>query len=128
MAGATAFVRYLIAAMNYGQVTLDSSVLDPLLAGACSVCRAPIDEIDKIASRAGTVHGGVITASNIRVAQMRKYPHAVFSATFTWHSSRQVITYRQGPSDLYPAGSETVRWTLSGADAGWQVIGWEFAS
>jgi len=87
-AGATAFVEYYFAVLNYAYITGDTSTLESLSAPSCKTCAEFSDGIRRN-WEAGSLQGGQVTLSNSAVPQLLP-ENTVVSSNYAQTESRTV--------------------------------------
>ena len=126
VAGAKAFVRHLVATVNYANSALDSTSLRALMNPGCDGCRGGVDGIDQIAKRKGTIRGGTWRIKQLTAHELTfDGGFRPVEAQLTVESEPETITYPAAKKERYPGGITVSRVVLSPVVGGWRVSNWE---
>lgn len=124
-AGAQAFVEYVIAELNYSQTSLDSSRLRTIFSGACVGCAGVIGEIDRLRIRGGSLEGGIISASNLGVTDLRAEKKQGMQVRLRYAATRQIVRLPRQKPTVYEASAAPLTLVLDEQRSGWLVTSWE---
>lgn len=125
VAGAKAFVRHVWDVAHYAESTLDSAPFKDLMAGSCAGCQGALDFLAKVRNKSGSIKGGETSIAVRKVDKLPVKGLTLMAVTFDVTTTRQVITYKSGPSDIYVGGRARDRFTLFPVNDGWTVVKWE---
>lgn len=127
-AGAEAFVRHLVATVNYSNAHLDTSALRKLVNANCDGCMGGIDGIEKIKSRHGRIDGGVWSVEKLRsvVLTVGADFHPIL-VNMTVRSTPESVSFPGSKARRFGGGSTNSRVVLSPVHIGWLVANWELA-
>ena len=76
--------------------------------------------------RGGTIQGGDVEVSDLRVEELSAAGRPLIRVTFTVTNTRQVVDEPGQKRDrVFPAASVTDRFVLNWVNSGWQVGVWE---
>jgi hypothetical protein len=119
-AGAIAFVKYYVDAVNHATGTGDTSALRGASSAGCESCRGVLAKVDDLYSAGGHSEGGVWRLVEVRVSHAGM-PWRVLGH-LTYPSQRIV---KPGQADeTFPPGEYDMEFTLRYRNGGWQVAGW----
>lgn len=128
VAGAKAFVEYYFDQLTYGVLSGRTKGLESLALADCGGCRGALNAARTIHQKGGTVRGGEMRASGIRLAQ-KETPTSSFRAfggRLRLDISEQVIrgTGVQSLDGRSEASSIAIQIQVVHSSNGWQVAEW----